>query len=254
MRIRIMQKRAIGGPEGIRTPDLVSAIHARSQLRHGPTESRSKGQYTRAPILARMASFFKSKRVPEGVDPSRIPPGQTLTAPDRWPLLNFGRVPKTDIAKWDLKVFGAVEKELTLDYGELRALPAKDVIADIHCVTGWSRLGDRWTGVPIREILDRVKPLATAKYVMAHCEYGYTTSVPLSVLDNADNLLCYAWNGEDLTPDHGWPLRLFVPSKYFWKSAKWLRGLEFMERNRLGFWEQRGYHDEADPSQETRYW
>jgi DMSO/TMAO reductase YedYZ molybdopterin-dependent catalytic subunit len=90
--------------------------------------------------------------------------------------------------------------------------------------------------------------------VMAHSEYGYTTSVPLDVLDNEQNLLCYAWNGADLTPDHGWPLRLFVPSKYFWKSAKWLRGLEFMDRNRLGFWEQRGYHDEADPFKETRYW
>ena len=201
-----------------------------------------------------MASFFKSKRIPEGVDPARIPPGQTLTAPDRWPLLHFGPVPKIDIAKWDFTVFGAVENMLTLDYGEVRALPAKDVVADIHCVTGWSWLGDRWTGVPIREILDRVKPLASAKYVTAHCEYGYTTSVPLSVLDGPDNLLCYAWNGEDLTPEHGWPLRLFVPSKYFWKSAKWLRGLEFMERNRLGFWEQRGYHDEADPWKETRYW
>jgi DMSO/TMAO reductase YedYZ molybdopterin-dependent catalytic subunit len=185
-----------------------------------------------------MSFLFKGKRVPEGIDPARIPPGQTLTAPDRWPLLQFG----------------AVENPLTVDYKELRALPSKDVIADIHCVTGWSRLGDTWTGVPIREILDRVKPKPEAKYVMAHCEYGYTTSVPLEVLDAEQNLLCYAWNGQDLTPDHGWPLRLFVPSKYFWKSAKWLRGLEFMERNRLGFWEQRGYHDEADPWKETRYW
>jgi len=105
-----------------------------------------------------VASFFKSKRVPEGVDPARIPPGQTLTAPDRWPLLHFGPVPNSDVTKWDFKVFGAVENELTLDYGELRALPSKEVVADIHCVTGWSRLGDRWTGVPIREILDRVQP------------------------------------------------------------------------------------------------
>jgi DMSO/TMAO reductase YedYZ molybdopterin-dependent catalytic subunit len=202
----------------------------------------------------RMAFLFKNKKLPEGVDPARIPPGQTLTAPDRWPLLHFGPVPKTDIARWDLKIFGEVEHELTLDYGELRALPKKDVVADIHCVTSWSRLGDTWTGVPIREILDRVKPKPEARYVMAHSEYGYTTSVPLSVLDREENLLCYGWNGEDLTPEHGWPLRLFVPSKYFWKSAKWLRGLEFMERNRLGFWEQRGYHDEADPWKETRYW
>ena len=105
-----------------------------------------------------MASFFKSKRVPAGVDPARIPPGQTLTAPDRWPLLHFGPVPKIDIAKWDFNVFGAVANPLELDYGELRGLPSKDVIADIHCVTGWSRLGDRWTGVPIREILDRAQP------------------------------------------------------------------------------------------------
>ncbi len=201
-----------------------------------------------------MSFLFKSRRLPEGVDPARIPPGQTLTAPDKWPLLSFGPTPKTDIATWDFKVFGAVENELKIDYGELRALPSKDVIADIHCVTGWSRLGDIWTGVPMSAILDRVKPKHEAKYVMAHCEYGYTTSVPLSVLDDEQNLLCYAWNGHDLTPDHGWPLRLFVPSKYFWKSAKWLRGLEFMERNRLGFWEQRGYHDEADPWKETRYW
>jgi DMSO/TMAO reductase YedYZ molybdopterin-dependent catalytic subunit len=206
------------------------------------------------PILANMAFLFRNKRVPEGVDPARIPPGQTLTAPDRWPLLHFGPIPKTDIATWNFKVFGAVENELTLDYGELRALPSKEVVADIHCVTGWSRLGDKWTGVPIKDILARVKPKPEAKYVMAHSEYGYTTTVPLEVLDGEDNLLCYAWNGQDLTPDHGWPLRLFVPSKYFWKSAKWLRGLEFMERNRLGFWEQRGYHDEADPWKETRYW
>src|SRR5260370_2695479 len=103
-----------------------------------------------------MSFLFKGKRVPEGVDPARIPPGQTLTAPDRWPLLQFGPVPNTDIATWDFKVFGAVENPLTVAYKELRALPSKDAIADIHCVTGWSRLGDTWTGLPIRRILDRV--------------------------------------------------------------------------------------------------
>ncbi|MEP7104819.1 MAG: sulfite oxidase-like oxidoreductase [Chloroflexota bacterium] len=201
-----------------------------------------------------MAFLFNRRRVPEGVDASRVPPGQTLTAPDRWPLLHFGPVPKTDLAGWDLKVFGAVENELRLDYEELRALPAKEVVADIHCVTGWSRLGDTWTGVAIQEILQRVKPLPEAHYVMAHCEYGYTTSLPLEALDDEDVLLGYGWNGKDLTADHGYPLRLFIPKKYFWKSAKWLRGLEFMPKNRLGFWEQRGYHDEADPWKETRYW
>ena len=201
-----------------------------------------------------MASRTQPKRLPEGVDPGRIPPGQTLTAPDRWPLLHFGPVPKTDPATWSLRVFGLVERELTFGYDEMRALPAKDLVADIHCVTGWSRLGDTWTGVPIQEILRRSRPRPEVTHVMAHCEFGYTTSVPLDVLDDDDVLLCYGWNGQDLTPDHGFPLRLFVPKKYFWKSAKWLRGLEFMPANRLGFWEQRGYHDDADPWLEQRYW
>ena len=194
------------------------------------------------------------RRLPEGVDPSRIPPGQTLTAPEKWPLLHFGPVPRADLASWDLAVFGLVENELRLTYEELRALPTKEVVADIHCVTGWSRLGDTWQGVAIQEILGRARPLPEARYVMAHCEYGYTTSVPLEVLDDEDVMLCYGWNGRDLSEEHGFPLRLLVPKKYFWKSAKWLRGLEFMPRNRLGFWEQRGYHDEADPWKEQRYW
>jgi DMSO/TMAO reductase YedYZ molybdopterin-dependent catalytic subunit len=194
------------------------------------------------------------RRLPEGVDPSRVPPGQTLTAPNKWPLLHFGPVPRTDLDSWDFKVFGLVENELKLSYAELRALPAKEVVADIHCVTGWSRLGDTWRGVAIQEVLSRVRPRPEAAHVMAYCEYGYTTSVPLEVLDDDDVLLCYGWKGEDLSEDHGFPLRLLVPKKYFWKSAKWLRGIEFMPRNRLGFWEKRGYHDEADPWKEQRYW
>jgi len=194
------------------------------------------------------------KRLPEGVDPARIPPGQTLTAPDRWPLLHFGPVPKTDLSAWNLRVFGLVEHELSLSYDEVRARPKKELVADIHCVTGWSRLNDRWIGVAIQDILERCRPGPEVTHVMAHCEFGYTTSVPLNVLDDDDVLLCYGWNGQDLTPDHGYPLRLFVPKKYFWKSAKWLRGLEFMPANRLGFWEQRGYHDDADPWLEQRYW
>jgi DMSO/TMAO reductase YedYZ molybdopterin-dependent catalytic subunit len=199
-----------------------------------------------------VAALFNRRRVPEGVEPERLPPGQTPT--EKWPVLSFGPTPKTDIASWDFKVFGEVEQPLRLDYGELRALPIKDVTADVHCVTGWSRFGDRWTGVAIQEILQRARAKPEARYVTAHCEYGYRTSLPLEVLDDEDVLLCYAWNGEDLTPDHGWPLRLLIPKKYFWKSAKWLRGLEFTSRNRLGFWEQRGYHDEADPFKEQRYW
>ena len=204
--------------------------------------------YTRA------VGLFSRHRIPEGIDPKRLPPGQTLTAPEKWPLLHFGPVPKTDLATWSLQVYGEVENPVTLSYEQFKQLPSKEITADIHCVTAWSRLGDSWTGVPIQALLDLVKPKPEAHYVMAHCEYGYTTSVPLEVLDDDDVLLCAGWNGKDLSVEHGWPLRLLVPKKYLWKSAKWLRGLEFMTKNRLGFWEQRGYHDDADPFKETRYW
>lgn len=193
-----------------------------------------------------------SKPLPEGVDAARIPPGQTVS--QKWPVLHFGPEPKVDLETWDLKVFGLVEEELNLSYPAVRALPQKSIQADVHCVTSWSRLGDSWQGVAIRQILDRVRPRPQAKYVMAHCEFGYTTSIPLPVLDDDDVLLCHGWNGSDLTVEHGFPLRLLVPKRYLWKSAKWLRGLEFMAQNRLGFWEQRGYHDGADPFLEQRYW
>jgi DMSO/TMAO reductase YedYZ molybdopterin-dependent catalytic subunit len=198
--------------------------------------------------------LFSRNRIPEGIDPKRIPPGQTLTAPDKWPLLHFGPVPKSDLKTWSLKVFGELEHPVVLSWEQFQELPTTEITADIHCVTAWSRLGDRWTGVPIQTVLELVKPLKTARYVMAHSEYGYTTSLPLEVLEDDDVLLCTGWNGEDLSVEHGWPLRLLVPKKYLWKSAKWLRGLEFMTKNRLGFWEQRGYHDDADPFKETRYW
>ena len=196
----------------------------------------------------------RRRRVPAGVDPARIPPGQTLTAPGKWPILSFGPPPRTNLETWNFRVYGAVESELQVTYAELRAFPATNVVADIHCVTGWSRLGDTWTGVAMRDIFERAKPAADARYVMAYSDYGYTTSLPIDALRDDNVLLCYGWNGEELSPDHGWPLRLFVPSRYFWKSAKWLRALELMPRNRLGFWEQRGYHDEADPWTEKRYW
>jgi DMSO/TMAO reductase YedYZ molybdopterin-dependent catalytic subunit len=201
-----------------------------------------------------MPSPSRERKLPAGVDPSRIPPGQTLTAPDRWPLLHFGPVPHADLSTWSLRVFGLAEEALELSYDEVRALPRKEVVADIHCVTGWSRLGDTWSGVAIQEILGRCRPRADVTHVMAHCELGYTTSLPLQVLDDDDVLLCYGWNGRDLSEEHGFPLRLLVPKRYFWKSAKWLRGLELMPANRLGFWEQRGYHDDADPWLEQRYW
>ena len=196
----------------------------------------------------------RSARLPEGVDPARIPPGQVPAAPGKWPVLTAGSVPDVDLEAWDLTLSGQVERPLSLTYPELRALPAVDVTADIHCVTGWSRLGDRWTGVPVLTLLTGARPRPSAAFAVAHCEQGYTTGLPLEALRDHQALLCYRWNGRELTPEHGWPLRLFVPSRYFWKSAKWVRGLELTTGSRLGFWERRGYHDGADPWKEERYW
>jgi DMSO/TMAO reductase YedYZ molybdopterin-dependent catalytic subunit len=185
---------------------------------------------------------------------SRVPPGQTVAAGGRWPVLHFGPTPKFDRATWDLRLFGLVGNESVLRYDAVRSIPSVDRTSDIHCVTGWSRLGDTWTGAPASTVLSMAQVLPEARYVIAHCEFGYRTSIPLAVFDDDDVLLCWARNAEDLTAEHGFPLRLLVPKKYFWKSAKWLRGLEFSAENRLGFWEQRGYHDGADPWIEQRYW
>jgi DMSO/TMAO reductase YedYZ molybdopterin-dependent catalytic subunit len=182
---------------------------------------------------------------------SRIPPGQYRT--DKFPVLHYGSVPKIDLATWDFKVWGRVGSPFTLTWTEFKALPRKTVTTDIHCVTRWSRLDTTWEGVPIQEILGRAQLQPDAKFVLAHSEQGYTANVPLSVLDDDDVLLADTFNGEPLAPEHGFPLRLIVPKKYFWKSAKWIRGLEFLDHDILGFWERYGYNNDADPWQEERY-
>lgn len=189
-------------------------------------------------------------RQPEEVA-RRIPPGQRLVK--TWPVLHFGTVPKVDLAAWDLRIFGLVEAPLRLSYEELTALAPVEVVADMHCVTGWSTLDNRWLGVPFRVLAERARPLPEARWVIAHCEQGYTTDLSLEAMMDEDVLLAWGHDGEDLTPEHGWPLRLVVPKRYGWKSAKWLRGLEFTDRNRRGFWEERGYHVHADPWREERY-
>src|SRR5437763_4028030 len=200
--------------------------------------------------------LFRSKaedKVREaGLDPARLPPGQYYT--DKWPVLHAGEIPNVDLATWTLELTGEVEEPLTLSFEELRQLPATEVTTDIHCVTRWSRFDARFKGVHWRELAKLCHPKPSARFAIAQAEHGFTANVPLAAIEDETALVVYEADGEPLTPDHGWPLRLFVPSKYFWKSAKWLRGLEFMQRNRLGFWEQRGYHDEADPWKETRYW
>jgi DMSO/TMAO reductase YedYZ molybdopterin-dependent catalytic subunit len=181
----------------------------------------------------------------------RIPPGQYVT--EKWPVLHYGSVPHTDLAKWDFKVFGEVANPFTFRWDEFKLMPRKRVQADIHCVTRWTKLDTDFDGVPIQHILELAQLKPTAKFVVAHCEQGYTTNVPLEVLDDDDVLLADSFEGRPLEAEHGWPLRLFVPKRYFWKSAKWIRGLEFIAEDRLGFWERYGYHNNADPWQEERF-
>jgi len=187
-----------------------------------------------------------------GIDPARIPPGQYLT--DRFPVLTVGPNPKYDLATWDLTIFGEVERELRLSWDELMDLPQRDVTLDIHCVTRWSKLDTTWTGVAVKEVLDRagLKPAGT--HVMVYSDGGYTTNMPLEVVLDDDALLAHSYEGEPLEPDHGAPLRLIAPKRYFWKSAKFLRKLEVMSADRMGFWELNGYHNDADPWQEQRHW
>jgi DMSO/TMAO reductase YedYZ molybdopterin-dependent catalytic subunit len=186
-----------------------------------------------------------------GYDPARLPPGQYLT--EKWPVLHAGSVPSTDLATWDFKVWGQVEQPLTLAWDEFKELPATEITIDIHCVTRWSRFDTAFRGVHWRELAKLVTPKPTARFVLAHAEQGFTSNVPLSALEDAEALLAYEADGEPLTPDHGWPLRLVVPHRYFWKSAKWLRGLELRSTDQPGFWERYGYHNEADYSKEERY-
>lgn len=189
-------------------------------------------------------------RYPEEIA-KRVPPGQHLVK--GWPVLHYGPIPKFDQAAWDLEVSGLVESPFKLTYAELKALGPADVTADMHCVTGWSTLDNEWTGVPFRVLAEKAKPKPEAKWVIAHCDYGYTSDLSLQAMMDDDVLVAWAHHGEDLAPEHGFPLRLVVPKRYAWKSAKWLRGLEFHADNERGFWEVRGYHVHADPWGEERY-
>jgi DMSO/TMAO reductase YedYZ molybdopterin-dependent catalytic subunit len=186
-----------------------------------------------------------------GYDPARLPPGQYLT--DKWPVLHAGTVPETDLATWDFRVFGEVEEPLRLGWEEFKALPSTEITTDIHCVTRWSRFDTSFKGVHWRELAKLVEPKQSAHFVLAHAEQEFTANVPLAAIEDDEALLAYEADGEPLTPEHGWPLRLVVPHRYFWKSAKWLRGLELLDRDQPGFWERYGYHNDADYWKEERY-
>ena len=182
----------------------------------------------------------------------RIPPGQRVVK--EWPVLHAGEVPEIDLDRWEFRVFGLVERPLRLRWEQFQKLPRVQVCSDIHCVTRWSRLDNRWEGVPFKVIAELARPLPEARYVMVHAYHGFTANLPLEDAMRDDVLFADHHDGKPLTPEHGWPLRLVVPHLYFWKSAKWVSGVEFMAEDRPGFWEQLGYHMRGDPWREQRYW
>jgi DMSO/TMAO reductase YedYZ molybdopterin-dependent catalytic subunit len=181
----------------------------------------------------------------------RLPPGQIVT--EKWPVLHYGSVPRTDLASWDFKVHGQVRTPQRWTWQEFQQLPRVRVRSDIHCVTRWSRYDNTWEGVSVREVLERAGVAPEARFAIAHAEQGFTANLPLAELLNDDVLLADRHDGEPLTPDHGYPLRLVVPRRYFWKSAKWVRSIEIVDRDAPGFWERNGYHNEADPWREERF-
>ncbi|PWT93449.1 MAG: sulfite oxidase-like oxidoreductase [Acidobacteria bacterium] len=181
----------------------------------------------------------------------RLPPGQSLTI--KWPVLHYAGVPKFDPAKWDFKIYGLVEEPVRWNYQQFMALPRVQIKSDIHCVTRWSKLDNVWEGVAFKEVMKHVRLKPEANFVMFHDEQGYTANVPLADLMRDDVLFADKNNGENISPDHGWPLRLVVPHLYFWKSIKWVRAMEFLSQDKPGFWERNGYHIYGDPWKEERY-
>lgn len=184
-------------------------------------------------------------------DAGRLPPGQSLTL--KWPVLHYGSVPRFNLEAWDFWVNGLVENPLRLMWDEFTHLPMKQVLADMHCVTRWSRFDVRWEGVPFTEVMKLVQLKPEAKFVLVHADSDYTTNVPLPDLMQPNTLFALKENGVPLPLDHGYPVRLVVPHLYAWKSAKWVRGLEFLPNDVPGFWEQNGYNMYGDPFKEQRY-
>jgi DMSO/TMAO reductase YedYZ molybdopterin-dependent catalytic subunit len=198
------------------------------------------------------AERIKRMKVPtDGAFSDRVPPGQTVT--ERFPILHEGNVPEYDMSKWSLRIFGEVEKEKVFSYEDLLAMPQTQITCDIHCVTRWSKLDTVWEGVLFRDFLQHINIKPEGKFVMLHADNEYETNVPLVDLLGDQILLAFKYDGQALTKKHGWPLRLLVPHLYFWKSAKWVLGIEFMKENREGFWEQNGFHNIAEPFKEQRF-
>ena len=200
-------------------------------------------------MLKKIGRTLSDKR--HDVD-ARVPSGQFVT--EKFPVLTFGQMPEIDIETWRFRVFGLVEQEVTLDWDQFMALEKTKVDAAFHCVTQWSRLENTWEGVASTEVMKLVTPETDASHVMVHCYGGYTTNLALDVVTDESVLFAYRHDGVAIAPEHGGPLRLVVPKRYGWKSAKWVNGFELMREDAPGFWEARGYNMNADPWKEERFW
>ena len=201
-----------------------------------------------------MGFFDRNRKEVEekGYDPSRLPPGQYLT--ERFPVLHVGDVPTYAPGEWNLTIGGLVNNPFALTFEELTALPSVTLTTDIHCVTKWSKFDTVWRGVKLKDLLDRAGIQSDATHVMGHAEYGYTANLPLEDVLLDESMVVWEYEGEPIEPIHGGPARLLVPNLYFWKSPKWLRGIELMNADKPGFWERNGYHMYGDPFREQRHW
>jgi DMSO/TMAO reductase YedYZ molybdopterin-dependent catalytic subunit len=185
-----------------------------------------------------------------GIDPARLPPGQSPTV--KWPVLTDGDAPEVDLAKWSLAFYGEVDAPYALRWDELLALPQVEQVSDLHCVSRWSKFDVALRGVLVRDLLERARPRATATHALVHCFGGYSTNLPLEALRGDDVLIAHTAGGAPLEREHGGPARLLVPSRYLWKSAKWVQSIEVMDHDEPGFWERNGYHNDGDPWREER--
>lgn len=192
-----------------------------------------------------------AKQVDKSLD-RPLPPGQYSVRD--FPVLHVGAVPEFNAATWRLRIFGAVENPAELSWEQFTALPTVIVRTDIHCVTRWTKFDTAWEGVPFSAIVALARPRPLVRFVVTHGANGYSANIPFAVANDTDVLLAYRYEGKPLEPIHGGPMRMFVPKRYFWKSTKWCNGVEFLEADRPGFWEERGYNNDADPWKEERYW
>ena len=199
--------------------------------------------------MAPISRGFRGRRRRD-VDPARVPPGQYVV--DDFPVLSAGPTPHTPLEQWSFQIGGAVAEPTSWTWEQFRALPSESFTVDIHCVTKWSKLGTVWTGVSLDTLLARVE--SEAAYLTAWCDGGYTTNLALEGVSEGRAWVAYEFDGAALEPEHGGPARLLVPHLYFWKSAKWVRGLTLTVEDEPGFWEAAGYHNHGDPWKEQRYW